>query len=401
MLVSRADPVDQLFYQEGARQIRMYPTGENRFLTTLGEQLSFEQDHLQLSAALHPELSYIKTAVSTDNYQEELVTFRNGNVTLSGSLLLPSGDGPYPAVILLHGAGAAERHFYRIFADQFARHGIVALIYDKRGHGASTGQGAEATLQDLADDARTGIQFLVQHEKINPARIGIWGFSQGGRVLPMVAAQDDDIAFAVAVSAPGMSAATLDLWRQDITGQEERKTDLVRSYELMLSWLKQSLAAWQEPDGDQALDPTTFWQKVTQPVLLIYGSEDSVVPPIDSLELILSALDQGGNEDVTFRVFPDANHDIMLVGTSVPTFAPDYFETLIAWIDNEDIAQSDRSSIQSSGEFDENGRYTPSPWHGQFWSQLLLVLFVGIVFLFTAVALMIRRSSRENGSSSA
>ena len=83
-------------------------------------------------------------------YTTEEVTFPNGNVRLAGSLLVPPGVGPHPAIVFVHGSGAEGRYASRYLADRFARAGFVALIYDKRGVGASTGDWRHATFDDLA-----------------------------------------------------------------------------------------------------------------------------------------------------------------------------------------------------------------------------------------------------------
>ena len=71
-------------------------------------------------------------------FKQEEVSFRNGDVTLSGTLLLPLTEELHPAVVFLHGSGSEGRYAGRFLAEYFTRHGIAALIYDKRGVGKST-----------------------------------------------------------------------------------------------------------------------------------------------------------------------------------------------------------------------------------------------------------------------
>jgi hypothetical protein len=69
-------------------------------------------------------------------YNRTDVTFHNSGVVLAGSLFTPLGGGPHPAVVFVHGSGAETRWgTSRFYADQFARAGIAALIFDKRGTG--------------------------------------------------------------------------------------------------------------------------------------------------------------------------------------------------------------------------------------------------------------------------
>ena len=70
------------------------------------------------------------------------VIFRNGAVALSGTLCMPRSPGRHAAVVILQGSGGESRWgTNRFIADQFARSGIAALVYDKRGSGVSTATG--------------------------------------------------------------------------------------------------------------------------------------------------------------------------------------------------------------------------------------------------------------------
>jgi len=137
-------------------------------------------------------------------FKQEEVSFRNGDVTLSGTLLLPLTEVPYPAVVFLHGAGSEGRYGARFLAEYFTRYGIAALIYDKRGVGKSTGDWKRSDFADLAGDAIAGIHFLQQRKEINPRKIGIYGHSQGGSIGPLVAARSRDVAFVISAAGGGV-----------------------------------------------------------------------------------------------------------------------------------------------------------------------------------------------------
>lgn len=72
-------------------------------------------------------------------FEEHRVKFHTQAVKLAGSLLLPRSEAPVPAVVFVHGAGQQTREPYREAGEYFARQGIAALIYDKRGTGQSGG----------------------------------------------------------------------------------------------------------------------------------------------------------------------------------------------------------------------------------------------------------------------
>ncbi len=315
------------------------------------------------------------------------MAFRNGDAVLSGSLLSPQGSGPFPGVILLHGSGAAGRHFYRVFPAHFARNGIAALIYDERGYGESGGRQDQNTLSNMAEDARAGVRFLAEQEIIEADQIGVWGFSQGGRLLPMVAASNNEVAFVIAVSAPGISAGTLDLWQQDQISQEGGQLAWIRSFALFNSDLRQRIDAWRKGDNDLFMEPTVFWEQVAQPASLLYGKEDQVIPPDDSAYLIGLALEKGENSSVTLSIHPNADHDLMLVGSAIPSFIPGYLPVVAEWVQNDFTVEVESRPVEPTGLFDENGCYGPG-----LWSRPLMA-FVGLLLITGMFGWLLSRSN--------
>src|SRR5260370_24360689 len=110
-------------------------------------------------------------------YAQEEVSFRNGDVTLSGALLIPPTKGRHPAVVLIHGSSTPSRNDFRFYADLFARRGIAALIYDKRNLGDDPSPPSQVRLRDLAGDALTAGALLKTRTHINHEQIGPCGHS--------------------------------------------------------------------------------------------------------------------------------------------------------------------------------------------------------------------------------
>src|SRR4028118_895031 len=69
--------------------------------------------------------------------KEEEVSFQNGNTTLHGSLYAPSGEGPHPAIVFVHGSGPSTRETFRYYAEVMSADGLAVLIYDKRDVGTN------------------------------------------------------------------------------------------------------------------------------------------------------------------------------------------------------------------------------------------------------------------------
>jgi pimeloyl-ACP methyl ester carboxylesterase len=100
------------------------------------------------------------------------------------------------------------------FADRFARSGIAALVFDKRGAGQSTGDWKTITYKGLADDYLAAVRFLQAQSGVNPKQVGIFGHSQGGTISPLIAARPGVVAFVIAAAAIGTGPIyTQDLYR--------------------------------------------------------------------------------------------------------------------------------------------------------------------------------------------
>ncbi len=145
-----------------------------------------------------------RKAVAPLPYREEDVHFQSEGVTLAGTLRIPLASGKHSAVFLLQGSGDADRDAESFYADHFARHGIAALVYDKRGTGSSGGDYREESFDDFAADALAGIHYLQSRKEIDPKKVGLYGRSHGGIVAPLAASLSKDVAFVVNVSGAGV-----------------------------------------------------------------------------------------------------------------------------------------------------------------------------------------------------
>lgn len=278
--------------------------------------------------------------------REERVAFRNGHVALEGTVILPDGPGPFAAAVVTHGSDAENRASagYRGQGVQFARHGVAALIYDKRGTGASTGDYTIASLEDLAQDALAGAAALKQRSDIRPSRIGIAGQSQGGWIAPLAATMSKEVAFVVALSSPGIGPMAQSIFHNanEMRAAGFSEADIARAQALRNrmyqrartgkvddDFLKDLEAASKEPwfeasklpypypseldEGTRKLllfEPLPVWQKVRVPVLAVWGAKDIYLPAEESRKAVSAALAQARNERITLRVLPNLNHSL-------------------------------------------------------------------------------------------
>ena len=125
-------------------------------------------------------------------YQQEEVSFSNGEAVLKGTLTLPEGyNSETPVVIMVTGSGLQNRDEeiyehkpFAVIADALARNGIASLRYDDRGFAESTGDVVNCTTEDLMNDALAGIDLL--RRKFN--KVGVLGHSEGGSIALLLGA---------------------------------------------------------------------------------------------------------------------------------------------------------------------------------------------------------------------
>lgn len=291
------------------------------------------------------------------SYRELEIAFSSRGGTLSGSLLLPSGSRP-PVVILAHGSSTPDRDDFRYYADLYARAGIAAFIYDKRATGPET-DGGTVSLERLARDLQAATAAVRDRPEIDSSRVGLFGFSQGGWLLPIVAA-DGKFAFVAVLSGPGVTYAEVNryadrarLLREGFsvpdadaadralarldefarTGRDAAGVQAVLDEAHVNPWARRTNLPRTVPSRsdlaghlrwlDLDFDPAPLWTKVEEPVILFYGELDENVPPHRSGDTIRAALDRGGNRDVTVIVYPEANHELLP--------APSLEQDLISW----------------------------------------------------------------------
>jgi len=316
--------------------------------------------------------------------REEPVHFLNSDIKLAGTLVLPATSAPYPAVVLFHGSGYAERNLW--MARWFAQHGIAALAYDKRGTGESSGDFNAVAFMKLADDGLAGVDFLRAREDIDQHRIGVWGLSQGGWLGPLAASRSSNIAFVISVSGPGVSpgeqmmflyandlrsrglsesdvraasALRREVWDSLHTGNgmEQASADLARSrkaswYHDLTSqqelfarlktpadWEKARSSSWFREEI--AYDPVPTLQKVMVPALFIFGSDDRLVPVEESVNAIKAVSNSNPDstshlikKDFTLFVIPGADHTLRIAGA----ISPEYLQHVQEWLNHNVLA---------------------------------------------------------------
>ena len=143
--------------------------------------------------------------------EETTVPTTSDKLGLGGTLTIPAGEGPFPAVIVLsdldtqtRDAPYGEYALAGSLADYLTRRGIAVLRLDDRGIGRSGGDSATVTTADRVRDAQTALRFLRSQPLLDSSRVGIVGHGEGGNVALLTAAQAAPPAFVVALAAAGL-----------------------------------------------------------------------------------------------------------------------------------------------------------------------------------------------------
>lgn len=321
-------------------------------------------------------------------YQIEEVAFQNGSVSLAGTLTLPQGDGPFPAVLLITGSGLQDRDEsvfghkpFWVIADHLSRAGIAVLRVDDPGIGKSTPHPKSPTTAVFATDVEAGVAFLKRDDRIGA--VGLIGHSEGGLIATIVASRRDDIGFVVLLAGPGVPGAELLLKQNErifdamgIAGT--RKQNLLTLLNQLFTTLTSDVPAATrrqeieeivrkqfeingvpraEQDETQvqaavaqaltpwmryflAFDPRPALENIRVPVLALNGELDVQVDAEQNLTAIAAALDKGGNRNVNVHGLPKHNHLFQRAKTGLineyaiieETISPEVLNLIRDWV---------------------------------------------------------------------
>jgi dienelactone hydrolase len=347
-----------------------------------------------------------------DAFRSEDLTIPASDHSLAGTLYLPLSESPTPAVVFVHGAGPTVRgDGYHELAHHFARKGVAALIYDKRGCGASTGDWTRAGLYDLAEDALACVRLLRGRPDINPAQVGLWGLSQGASIIPIAASRPPEVAFVIAVGGCLDFEGQMRYFRANLfrrLGHPRAALDIANKAFLIQVDLGNRIRSGSLPapralqDSSRFefdLDQATVWRQVRQPVLAIYGERDRQVPVAESSAALAAA--QSGNRDFTLIIYPGASHAIGKtrtgeLGEGWTGYVPEFLEDMTDWVlqrargIKRPQGWPERGRVVESDQPLTAGHYDRLRWYGNAPAQVTQFIVFAVVFLAGAVAGTVR-----------
>ncbi len=221
----------------------------------------------------------------------------------------PDAEGPFPAVVVIHGAGASGRDnaWYLSFVSYLQENGIAVLLPDKRGSEFSEGDWRTSSFPDLATDTEAAIAFLRESYPDKISEIGVLGASQGGQVVPIVATQSDDVTFAINLVGSAMPFHDALVYEENLNlRQMGFLPGVSNALARASSWNVRKIAQKEFWDKIGNYDPLPYWAEVDIPALVMYGSDDTNTDSATS-ERNLDAL---GNPNVRVVMWEGSGHPL-------------------------------------------------------------------------------------------
>ncbi|WP_054972206.1 alpha/beta fold hydrolase [Paenibacillus sp. A3] len=270
-------------------------------------------------------------------YSEEEVTVGEGEAPLPGTLTLPKGEGPFPAVVLVHGSGPNDRDetfgSYKTFRDLavgLAAKNIAVLRYEKRTrvHTLKSALHPAFTVkEETVDDAVAAVRMLQNDRRIDTKRIFVLGHSQGGMLVPSIIESDTQKSIAGAIVMAGPSRPLEDIvleqnkqalaWAKEAGQPTEGLEHQVKAMEHQVSLLKDQQYSAANVPKDFVLGDPVWWfdfrnyrggeiaKRQSTPLLVLQGDNDFQVTAsnLDGWKSALSA-----RQDVVYKLYPKLNH---------------------------------------------------------------------------------------------
>jgi|CXWL01.1.fsa_nt_gi pimeloyl-ACP methyl ester carboxylesterase len=329
----------------------------------------------------HVELNWqgrTRTGQRSSRVVTEAVTIQNGAVTLAGLIIRPANStGVTPGVVVVPGSGRQSRYganalpHYR--AVWLARHGVAALIFDKRGVGESTGSYESATTEQLASDVAAAADFLAARSTVDADRVGILVHSQSGIYAATTIQMAEHISFAAVLSTTVVNGEVQEIirteqqMRADGWPQSEINDavaiQILKFYyaderigwdayvdayhrvserewfpEIVGSTIDPNRHSWDFWRQGNAYEPAEHWRNVGIPVLMIWGGRDTISPVEQSVAAIESAFEGSRANLLTVIRKPGLDHNLYesqtggVLEENRVNRASDHMDNVLTWM---------------------------------------------------------------------
>ncbi len=302
----------------------------------------------QFIPSLPPAIYEVPDYADPASFEEEEVAIGSEEWRLPGTLSVPNGDGPFPALVLVHGSGPNDRDEtlgpnkpFKDIAWGLASRGIAVLRYDKRTYVYGPKMVADRDLrasltvkEESIDDALHGVAFLEERDKVDASGIFVLGHSLGGYLVPRIAAAGKGRDVAGFIVMAGLTRPLEETVIKQMQYLLALDGALSEEDKKQLKDLEDQAAKIQGLDPSD-IDPkvrlmnagATYWldlrgykpsemaRSIVQPMLILQGKRDYQVTTED-FENWKKSL--GERADVEFQLYDKLNH-LFFEGQGFPT----------------------------------------------------------------------------------
>jgi dienelactone hydrolase len=246
-------------------------------------------------------MAYAETSVD--------VTVMNGARAVPATVVVPDGEGPFPAVVINHGHGGGRQENGGLgrIAKALADKGILSIRMDFPGSGDSKEPFTEGYLSNMISDSNASLSYIQANYEVDPEGLGIFGYSMGGRIALTIGASPDNPYKAMALLAP-----SADWGKEMMLGFLGGQAEYDRLYaeasgdkgygEFVTQWGQHQNLSKTWFDEMAASKPLEQIGAYKGDMIVIHGDKDVVVPAAVN-EAVIAAYPAA-----TLVVIPDADH---------------------------------------------------------------------------------------------
>ena len=254
-------------------------------------------------------------SVTASTYSEQSLMIDNGEYKIPGILVLPKNTEykKLPVMLMLHGTASQKNEvggLYQRLAVYLADRGIASLRIDFAGTGDSPVDYRQYSLTSATRDVTTALDYLAAKPELDINRMGLVGFSQGGLIAQLVAAQDSRIQTLVAWSSAvttGQDAGAFNPFFQQYYTEAKANGFAVVKFPWRAQPLNFGLQWFDEIKVNNSL---LKMKNYKGKLFAVAGNADAVVPYESSIKLI----DAVSSTDAELVVIKDADHLFNVLG---------------------------------------------------------------------------------------
>jgi len=273
---------------------------------------------------------------------EKEIIINSDGVRLAGTICLPSGEGSFSSVLMIHGSGPLDRdenakgqkiNAFNTIAHYLATKDIASLRYDKRGCGKSLGNYWEAGYYDLIQDAKAAYEHLASQKYVKKGSVFLLGHSEGTHIAQRISLEYSTIAGLILIAPTVQKLEQVMMWQADKTKEAIEKGKGLTNLLIKLIWKltgdpskatsvliqrarntnKASVRYWWQKINAKWLrelldyDPIDTTRNVSCPILAITGEKDVQVDPKDVIQIAELA-----TGEVEYHIIPNLTHILRL-----------------------------------------------------------------------------------------